>query len=167
MLKWKWNDKINMFIHGLLHGTRRWHYYSELYTCIQVLSHFYLFIFLHLRLFKHYLSLEMYYIKVMINFTKNNHFFFLFCISLFTTIFFHLTKSQSFCQKRYMLRIFTNPLTKQSCIKFISEQNCKLTFFQYSHSSGHCTYFSISLSYTYRVRVCSNNRVIVYRQIMH
>lgn len=35
--------------------------------------------FLHLRLFnKHYLSLEMYYIKVMINFTKNNHFFFYF-----------------------------------------------------------------------------------------
>lgn len=75
MLKWKWNDKINMFIHGLLHGTRLWHYYSELYTCIQVFSHFY---FLHLRLFKHYLSLEMYYIKVMINFTKNNHFFFYF-----------------------------------------------------------------------------------------
>lgn len=66
-----------------------------------------------------------------------------------------------------MLRIFTNPLTKQSCTKFISEQNCKLTFFQYSHSSGHCTYISISLSYTYRVRVCSNNSVIVYRQIMH
>lgn len=34
--------------------------------------------FLHLRLFKHYLSLEMYYIKVMINFTKNNHFLFYF-----------------------------------------------------------------------------------------
>lgn len=34
--------------------------------------------FLHFRLFKHYLSLEMYYIKVMINFTKNNHLFFYF-----------------------------------------------------------------------------------------
>lgn len=50
---------------------------------------------------------------------------------------------------------------------FILEQICKLTFFQYSRSAGHCTHFSISLSYTYRVRVCSNNSLIVYRQIMH
>lgn len=134
----------------------------HVYRCFPI----FIYLFLHLRLFKQYLSLEMYYIKVMINFTKNNHFFFYLHIIIYH-YFFHLTKSQSFCQKRYMLRIFTNPLTKQSCIKFISEQNCKLTFFQYSHSSGHCTYFSISLSYTYRVRVCSNNSVIVYRQIMH
>lgn len=43
--KMKRNDKINMFIHGLLHGTRLWHYYSELYTCIQVFSHFYFLFF--------------------------------------------------------------------------------------------------------------------------
>lgn len=93
MLKWKWNDKINMFIHGLLHGTRLWHYYSELYTCIQVFSHFYLFFFLHLRFFKHYLSLEMYYIKVMINFTKNNHFFFYFAYHYLPLFFFTWQKA--------------------------------------------------------------------------
>lgn len=43
--KMKMKDKINMFIHGLLHATRLWHYYSERYTCIQVFSHFYFFIF--------------------------------------------------------------------------------------------------------------------------
>lgn len=37
----------------------------------QVLPHF----FCHSRLLKHYTSFEMYYIKVMINFTQNNHFF--------------------------------------------------------------------------------------------
>lgn len=97
--------------------------------------------FLHLRLFKHYLSLEMYLHKSYDQFHQEQSFLFLFCISLFTTIFFTWQKANP-----YMLRIFTNPLTKQSCTKFISEQNCKLTFFQYSHSSGHCTYFSISLS---------------------
>lgn len=37
----------------------------------QVLPH----CFCHSRLLKHYTSFEMYYIKVMINFTQNNHFF--------------------------------------------------------------------------------------------
>lgn len=46
----------------------------HVYRCFPIFFYF----FLHLRLFKHYLSLEMYYIKVMINFTKNNHFFFYF-----------------------------------------------------------------------------------------
>lgn len=49
--------------------------------------------FLHLRLFKHYLSLEMYYIKVMINFTKNNHFFFYFAYHYLPLFFFTWQKA--------------------------------------------------------------------------
>lgn len=137
----------------------------------QVLPHF----FCHSRLLKHYTSFEMYYIKVMINFTQNNHFFLYYAYHyLPLPIFFTWQRANPSIKAIHTCLEFLPTLLRNRAklnsfffMLFILEQICKLTFFQYSRSAGHCTHFSISLSYTYRVRVCSNNSVIVYRQIMH
>lgn len=75
-MKMKWQNKI-VYSWIITRYTTVTLLLGALYMYTGVFPFLFIY-FLHLRLFKHYLSLEMYYIKVMINFTKNNHFLFYF-----------------------------------------------------------------------------------------